>query len=223
MILRIDNVLKPEELEHILLTLKEAEFVDGKLTAGTYAKTVKENRQLKGDTDAAKEVRAIVNQALERNLLFQVAVRPKSMRPLLFSRYEPGISYGVHADNALMGSQLFTRSDVSLTLFLSTPETYCGGELAIDTSLGEQLFKLPAGSMILYPSTFLHRVTEVTEGIRLVAVTWVQSIVRDAHEREILFDLDTVRRAMFDKYGKTLEFDLLCKTHANLLRKWAEV
>ncbi len=223
MILCIDNVLTPEKLEQIHLSLNDAEFVDGKLTAGTYAKTVKENYQLKGDSDTAKEVRAIVNQALKRNSLFQTAVRPKAVCPLLFSRYEAGMFYGIHTDNALMGDDALTRSDVSLTLFLNDPNTYSGGELVIDTSLGEQFFKLAAGAMIVYPSTFLHRVAEVTEGVRLAAATWAQSIVRDAHEREMLFELDTVRRATFEKHGKTVEFDLLCKIHANLLRKWAEV
>lgn len=223
MILCIDNVLTSEELEQIQLSLAGAEFVDGKSTAGTYAKTVKENYQLKGDSDVAKDVRAIVNQALKRNALFQAAVRPKIIRPLLFSRYEAGMFYGTHTDNALMGDDVLTRSDVSLTLFLSDPDTYSGGELVIDTSLGEQFFKLAAGAMIVYPSTFLHRVAEVTQGVRLAAVTWVQSVIRDAHEREMLFELDTVRRAMFEKHGKTVEFDLLCKLHANLLRKWADV
>lgn len=223
MILCIDNVLSPEELEQIRLNLKDAEFVDGKLTAGAYAKVVKENRQLKADSDQAIEVKAIVNRALQENALFQAAVRPKSIRSPLFSRYEAGMFYGTHNDNALMGDDILTRSDVSLTLFISDPDTYSGGELVIDTSLGEQSFKLAAGSMIVYPSTFLHRVAEVTQGVRLVAVTWVQSIVRDAHEREMLFELDTVRQSLFEKQGKTLEFDLLCKLHANLLRKWAEV
>lgn len=223
MILSIDNVLTAQELEQIHEILKTGEFVDGKLTAGTFAKTVKDNYQLKGNTGAATEVKAVINQALKRNALFQAAVRPKSIRPILFSRYEPGMSYGLHTDNALMGDENLTRSDVSLTLFLSAPESYSGGELILDTSLGEQSFKLNAGSMIVYPSTFLHCVGEVTEGIRLAAVTWVQSIVRDAHHREILFDLDTVRRSIFEKHGKTIEFDLLSKTHANLLRKWAEV
>ncbi|UZQ52965.1 Fe2+-dependent dioxygenase [Trichothermofontia sichuanensis B231] len=223
MIVCIDNVLTSEELEQIQLSLASGEFVDGKLTAGTYAKIVKENYQLKGDSDVAKDVRAIVNQALKRNALFQAAVRPKIIRPPLFSRYEAGMSYGTHTDNALMGDDVLTRSDVSLTLFLSDPNTYSGGELVIDTSLGEQFFKLAAGAMIVYPSTFLHRVAEVTEGVRLAAVTWVQSIIRDAHEREMLFELDTVQRALFEKHGKTVEFDLLCKLHANLLRKWADV
>lgn len=223
MILCIENVLTSKDLKQIQLSLEGAEFVDGKLTAGAYAKTVKENCQLKGDSNVAKEVWAIINLALKRNSLFQAAVRPKIIRPPLISRYEAGMFYGTHTDNALMGEDVLTRSDVSLTLFLSNPDTYIGGELVIDTSLGEQFFKLAAGSMIVYPSTFLHRVAEVTEGVRLAAVTWVQSVVRDTHEREMLFELDTVRRAIFEQYNKTVEFDLLCKLHANLLRKWADV
>ncbi len=223
MILCIDNVLTNEEIENIHLKLKNTKFVDGKLTAGTFAKTVKNNQQLEGDTDVAKEVKAILNQALKRNALFQAAVFPKSIRPFLISRYEVGMSYGTHTDNALMGKEFLTRSDVSLTLFLSDPKTYSGGELVIDTSLGEQFFKLAAGSMVVYPSTFLHRVAEVTEGVRIAAVTWVQSIIRDPNEREMLFELDTVRCSIFEKYGKTIEFDLLSKIHSNLLRKWAEV
>ena len=223
MILCIDQVLTTEQLDHIHDLLKNAEFVDGKLTAGIYAKTVKQNSQLKGDTDIAKEVKAIAKGALQQNALFQASVRPKVIRPILFNQYQSGMSYGWHTDNAVMGDSVLTRSDVSLTLFLSDPDTYQGGELVIDTGLGEQSFKLAAGSMIVYPSTFLHQVTEVTEGVRLAAVTWVQSLVRDAQQREILFDLDTVRRSLFEKQGKTIEFDLLCKTHSNLLRQWIEV
>lgn len=224
MILCIDRVLTLEQIDQIHRILQDAEFVDGKLTAGIYAKTVKDNYQLKGDTDAAKKVRAIVNPAIAQNALFKASVRPKTIRPILLSRYQPGMSYGWHTDNAVMGErQTFTRSDVSLTLFLSDPDTYQGGELVIDTSLGEKSFKLAAGSMIVYPSTFLHQVTEVTQGIRLAAVTWVQSLVRDANQREILFELDTVRRSIFEQSGKTVEFDLLCKTHANLLRQWVEI
>ncbi|MCT7986246.1 Fe2+-dependent dioxygenase [Laspinema sp. A4] len=223
MILCIDQVLNPEQLEEIHRLLKEGEFVDGKLTAGRYAKTVKDNVQLKGDTEVAQKVREIVQTAIAQNPLFKAAVRPKTIRPIVFSRYEPGMSYGWHTDNAIMGERELVRSDVSLTLFLSDPDTYQGGELVIDTSLGEKLFKLAAGSMIVYPSTFLHQVTEVTEGIRLAAVTWVQSLVRDVQQREILFELDTVRRSIFEEHGKTVEFDLLCKTHANLLRQWVEI
>ncbi|WP_254567226.1 Fe2+-dependent dioxygenase [Oscillatoria sp. HE19RPO] len=223
MILCIEQVLTPEQLDEIQGIWKDAEFVEGKLTAGRYAKPVKDNYQLKGDTEVAKKLRGIVHTAILQNPLFKASVRPKTIRPILFSSYEPGMSYGWHTDNAIMGDGKLVRSDVSITLFLSDPDTYQGGELVIDTSLGEQSFKLAAGSMIVYPSTFLHQVTEVTQGIRFAAVTWVQSLVRDVQQREILFELDTVRKSIFEQYGKTVEFDLLCKTHANLLRQWVDI
>ena len=224
MILCIDNVLSTDELDLINSHLKDAEFVDGKLTAGWFAKTVKNNTQLSTKTTVAKELRNIISQALKRNRLFQAAVRPKIIRPMIFSCYETGMYYGSHTDNALMGSEGNTmRSDVSFTLFLNSPNDYSGGELVIDTSLGEQAFKLEAGAMITYPSTTLHRVESVTEGKRLAAVSWIQSFVRDVNEREILFDLDTLKQAMYQKHGKTAEFDIAAKTHANLLRKWVEV
>jgi len=222
MILSIDEVLTSAELEQITTKLKNAEFVDGKLTAGWHAKEVKNNTQLKGNSVITQELRPIVHQALQRNRLFQAAIRPKAIRPVLFSYYEPGMYYGYHVDNALMGTPPM-RSDVSLTIFLSSPDTYAGGELVIETSLGEQTFKLAAGSAIAYPSSTLHRVEPVTTGIRLAAITWIQSLIRDPNEREILFDLDTTKQVMFEKYGKTPEFDLICKTHANLLRKWVDI
>lgn len=223
MILCIDNVLSTDELDSISLHLKDAEFVDGKLTAGWFAKTVKNNTQLSAKTTIAKELRSTIAQAVKRNRLFQAAVRPKIIRPMIISCYETGMYYGAHTDNALMGDENPMRSDISFTLFLNSPNNYCGGELVIDTSLGEQAFKLEAGAMIVYPSTTLHRVEKVTEGKRLAAVSWVQSFVRDVNEREILFDLDTLKQAMYHRYGKTTEFDIAAKIHANLLRKWVEV
>jgi PKHD-type hydroxylase len=218
----IDHVLTVEELAEITGSLQSAEFLDGKLTAGIYAQAVKNNQQLSDDTPLADSVQAIIRQALDHNALFQAAVRPKVIRSALVSRYEVGMEYGCHTDNAIMGEAHPMRSDVSLTLFLSPPDTYDGGELSIDTSLGEQNFKLAAGSMIVYPSTALHQVKSVTKGVRLAAVTWVQSFVRESSEREILFDLDTARRSIHAQCGRTVEFDLLSKTHANLLRKWVE-
>jgi len=223
MMLCIDNLLSPDELEEIHQILKDAEFVDGQLTAGHYAKTVKHNQQLLGNAHTTQQIRSLIDQSLGRNPLFQMAVRPHRIRPALISRYEPGMAYGFHTDSALMGNFDLTRSDVSMAVFLNAPECYEGGALVIDTGLGEQSIKCPAGSAFVYPSTTLHRVAEVTQGVRLAAVTWVQSIIRDSHERELLFDLDTVRRSLFEQYGKTLEFDLLSKTHSNLLRKWAVV
>ncbi|PSB50702.1 Fe2+-dependent dioxygenase [filamentous cyanobacterium Phorm 6] len=223
MIICMANILTSEELGLIIDRLKNAEFVDGKLTAGWYAQQVKNNAQLKNDAAPTQELRNLVNQALKRNSLFQIAARPKAIRPIMFSRYQGGMYYGTHIDNAIMGDEELMRSDLSLTLFLSDPATYMGGELVIESTQGEQAFKLDAGSMVVYPTTTLHRVEPVTEGERLAAVTWVQSLVRDAHNREILFDLDTVRDTLFQKSGKTAEFDLLSKSIANLLRKWADV
>lgn len=219
MIFKIPDILAPEELEYITSSLAEAEFVDGKLTAGWHAKLVKHNQQLKYG-EFQQELKELIKKALSRNALFQMAVRPKIIHSILFSRYDPGMSYGRHTDNALMAA--FARSDVSFTLFLNSPATYEGGELVIEGADDEKAYKLETGEMIVYPSTSLHRVDPVIKGTRLVVVGWVQSLVRDASEREILFELDTVRHAMFAKDGKTPEFDLIAKSVANLLRKWAE-
>jgi PKHD-type hydroxylase len=223
MILSIDNVLTPEELDFVTSRLDTNDFVDGKTTAGWHARFVKHNTQLTSKAPYAKELTDLVKAALGRSPLFQIAVQPKIIHSMLFSRYEAGMSYGNHVDNALMGNQELWRSDISLTLFLSSPSTYGGGELVIDNIEGERTFKLDAGSAIVYPSSALHRVEAVTEGVRLAAVAWVQSLVRDPNEREILFDLDTARRSIFHKDGKTTEFDLISKSYANLLRKWADL
>jgi PKHD-type hydroxylase len=217
MLFQIPDVLSAEELRPIQQELAKAEFVDGKTTAGWYAKQVKHNQQLKHSKGQALE--ATVKSALSRHPLFQIAVRPKQIHSLRFSRYGVGMSYGTHADNAMMGSY---RSDISFTLFLSEPEEYVGGELVIEGADDEQAYKLKAGNAIVYPSSTLHRVNEVTQGQRLVAVGWVQSLVRDPAQRELLFDIDTVRRSLFAQHGKTAEFDLLSKSVSNLLRRWAE-
>ena len=219
MIFTIPDILAPEELEYITSSLADAEFVDGKLTAGWHAKLVKNNQQLK-HSESQHELKELIKKALSRNALFQMAIRPKIVHSILFSRYDTGMSYGRHTDNALMGS--FSRSDVSFTIFLNPPSTYEGGELVIEAADDEKAYKLEAAEMLVYPSTSLHRVAPVTKGTRFVVVSWVQSLVRDASEREILFELDTVRHAIFAKDGKTCEFDLIAKSVANLLRKWAE-
>ncbi|WAL62103.1 Fe2+-dependent dioxygenase [Thermocoleostomius sinensis] len=223
MILCIGNVLTPDELKTIGSALNATEFVDGQATAGWHAKLVKQNLQAKADALPLQEAQSIVQTALHRNALFQMAVRPKAMRPLLFNRYDTGMFYGSHIDNAIMGDRNQVRSDVSMTLFLSSPSTYAGGELVIEDTQGSHAFKLDAGSMIVYPSSTLHRVEPVTQGIRLAVVTWIQSFIRDASDRELLFDLDTARQAIFQQQGKTQTFDLLTKVHANLIRKWAEL
>lgn len=223
MIFTVDQILSPDELVEIKQILEQAEFIDGKLTAGWHAKLVKNNQQLKQGASKQK-LQQIIRAALNKNALFQSAVRPRAIHSLLFSRYDCGMSYDTHVDNAIMGSGSgHYRSDVSFTLFLNSPQDYEGGELVIEGVQSDQSFKLQSGSAIIYPSTTLHRVNSVTQGTRLVVVGWVQSMIREASDRELLFDLDTARRAIFAKSGKTPEFDLISKSVANLLRKWAEV
>ena len=223
MIFTIPNLLTPEELKDISSNLSKGEFIDGKLTAGWNAKLVKNNQQLKKKTPLGAHLTQQVKSAFNRNQLFQTAIRPKSIHSVLFSRYDKGMSYGRHVDNALMRNNGMWRSDMSFTLFLNSPEEYQGGELTIEGTDSERNYKLEAGSAIVYPSTTLHRVNEVTDGSRLVCVGWLQSLIRDASDREILFDLETARRVMFAKDGKTPEFDLVSKSVANLLRKWVDV
>jgi PKHD-type hydroxylase len=222
MILTLEAILTSEELQLVVASLSQTEFIDGKVTAGWHAKLVKNNTQLKKSDELAQKLEKIVKKALERNLLLKTAILPKIIHSITFSRYEKGMFYGNHTDNAFMGKQNFWRSDVSFTLFLNDPTNYEGGELTIETMQGDRSYKLEAGAAIVYPSSFLHQVEPVTQGERLVAVGWIQCLVRDPAQREILFDLDTVRRSIFAKEGKTIEFDLLSKSHANLLRQWGE-
>lgn len=224
MIICISDVLSAEDVHALVSKLEAETFVDGRTTAGRYARDVKQNQQLSSRSPVADEVKEAIAQALRRHPLIQMAARPRSIRPVMVSRYQPGMTYGSHVDNAIMGSgSSVMRTDLSLTLFLSKPESYSGGELVIESHQGEQSFKLAAGSVILYPSSTLHRVEPVTAGVRLAAVTWIQSFVRDPSQREILFDLDTVRQSLYKQQGKNSEFDLLAKSISNLLRLWSDV
>ncbi len=221
MILCIADLLTAAEVEHLRGLFDAGPFQDGGRTAGWHAKLVKNNQQMSGP--AAAEAQALVIAALKRNPLFRSAVMPRRIRPPLLARYGSGQTYGDHVDDAIMGEDDPVRSDISCTVFLRDPDDYDGGELVMDTTGGEQMFKLPAGAAITYSSYTLHRVAPVTRGVREVAVTWIQSMVREADRREILFDLDRSRRAVFDAEGKTPLFDTLTKSHANLLRLWAEI
>jgi PKHD-type hydroxylase len=215
----IAGVLTPEDLILVRAALDKAKFVDGKETAGWAAKGVKDNLQAKAGDPALDAARALVLERLSANALFAMAARPKQFSSLLFARYEPGMKYGAHVDDALMGGM---RTDLSFTLFIDPPVAYDGGELVMENSAGETAVKGPAGSVFLYPSTTLHRVAKLHSGVRRVCVGWAQSFVRNAEQREILFDLDTARRAVFNASGKTAEFDLMSKSLANLMRMWVE-
>ncbi|MDJ1156950.1 Fe2+-dependent dioxygenase [Chelatococcus sp. SYSU_G07232] len=218
MLITIANVLSQEDVIELRDKLAALRFEDGRATAGWGAKLVKANQQMR-DGVTARLLREEVAAKIRGHAVFDLAVRPRALTPLLFSRYGVGDAYGTHVDNPMMDG---LRTDVSFTLFLSDPESDDGGELVIETPAGEDAVKLPAGHLVAYPSTTLHRVAEVTRGERLVAVGWAQSHIRDAARRELLFDLDTARRRLFDRHGKTEDFDLLAKTSANLMRMWAE-
>ncbi len=215
----IGNVLSAEEVEIAVATLARARFVDGRATAGFAARTVKNNRQAEGSDRSLETIRKLIAERILGNEVFRLAVRPKALSPLLFSRYEKGMHYGSHVDDALMDGM---RTDVAFTLFLSDPKSYDGGELVIESAAGEDAFKLDAGSLVAYPATSLHHVADVTRGARLAAVGWARSFIRDPARRELLFDLDTARRQMFARDGKSAEFDLVSKSLANLLRMWVE-
>jgi PKHD-type hydroxylase len=218
MILAIADVLSAADIQMIREGLAEAKFVDGATTAGWSARLVKSNLQA-SDSPGLARLRALVETRLREHPVFALATRPKTIMGPLFSRYHSGHAYGTHVDDALIGG---SRTDVSFTIFLAPPDTYEGGELIIDSPAGEEAFKLPTGSVITYPATTLHRVAPVTSGERLVAAGWVRSHVRDAARRELLFDLETARRRLFDREGKTAEGDLLAKCAANLMRMWCD-
>ena len=222
MLLCIPAILSPAEARQVCDRVQALKFVDGSATAGVYARTVKRNQQLENSPETQK-LQEFVMQALMRSVEFERFAFPRNMKPIMFSRYEPGMEYGTHVDNAVMSGRPPVRSDVSLTLFLSEPDTYDGGELTIQTLTGDEQIKLPAGAIVTYPSSTLHRVAPVTRGVRVAAVTWVQSMIRDPACREILSDLETTRRTIFETQGKTREFDLISKSFANLMRMWAEI
>ena len=215
----IGNVLSAAEIKTVLAALKRARFEDGRATAGFAARLVKHNRQAEGSDRSLETVRKLVAERVLGHEVFRLAVRPKTLSPLLLSRYEKGMRYGSHVDDALMEGM---RADVAFTLFLCDPKSYTGGELIIESAAGEDAVKLPAGSLVAYPATSLHRVADVTRGARLAAVGWVRSFVRDPARRELLFELDTARRQMFARDGKSTEFDLVSKSFANLMRMWVE-
>jgi len=222
MMLCIPEVLTRAELERMRTVLAGAEFADGRATAGYRGRRVKNNLQLSRENAAGNDMALIVEQALWRNETFGWAVWPKQIRGILFSRYEPGMSYGNHVDNAIMGKANLWRSDVAFTVFLADPADYDGGELVIESPLGAQEIKLAAGEAVVYPASSVHRVAEVTRGQRLAAVGWVQSQVRDSAQREVLWDLERIKRLMATRLPDAPETDLAFKTQANLLRMWAD-
>jgi PKHD-type hydroxylase len=217
--LTLAGVLEPEDLTRLREGLAQAPWRDGKRTARGEARKVKANAQADGETPEVAAFARFVRQAIERHEVFRTYARPARWSAVMFNRYGPGEAYGLHNDDAMMGEGAGAlRTDLSFTLFLSDPESYEGGALIVEGLDGEREVKLPAGAMALYPTGSLHRVAEVTAGERLAAVGWIQSHVRRAEEREILFDLARVRAALPESEARLI----LDKASGNLLRVWSE-
>ena len=227
MLLHIPEVFTKAEVKALRATLDAGRWADGNMTSGHQSATAKKNSQLPEDSAEAREVSAIVVQALNANPMFVAAALPHTIFPPLFNRYEGGEEFGTHVDNAIRqqrGGGLRIRSDLSATLFLSEPEDYDGGELIVEEMYGPQSVKLPAGDMVLYPSKSLHRVTPVTRGARVSSFMWLQSLIRDDGDREMLFRMDVaIQRVALEKGPKDQAVIELTGVYHNLLRRWAEV
>ena len=224
MLLTASGVLKADELALVRGWLEAAPFVDGKLSAGLAARRVKENEELEAGAADLERLNRVVMGALARHPAYRAGALPLHAASPLYARYRPGMTYGDHLDDPIMGSGgLLYRSDVALTLFLSAPEDYDGGELIIRGPVGEQAVKLPAGDAVIYPASTIHRVAPVTRGERLVAVTWVQSLVRDPARRELLYGLNAAREKLLQTTPMADETAQVNAAYLNLIRMWSDL
>ncbi|HVY85778.1 MAG TPA: Fe2+-dependent dioxygenase [Caulobacterales bacterium] len=224
MMLILEKVLEGEDVARVRRELEAAPWKPGKRTAGPAARGVKENLQADASDARVQALERFVSDAFKQHPMFGMAARPRRLTRIMFSRYEPGMTYGAHTDDAVMGGpETPVRTDLAFTLFLAERESYDGGALTVESALGEQAIKLEPGDAVLYPAGSIHFVEPVTRGVRLAAVGWVQSLVADATQREILFEL-TLARARLAEGGVAREELLrLDKAVSNLLRLWAQV
>ena len=226
MLFHVPGVLTSEQVAHARHRLDEAEWVDGRLTAGPQSARAKQNMQLAHDAPQAREIGDTIVAALQRSALFMAAALPLKVFPPLFNRYSGGDAFGNHVDNAIRqvpGSPHRIRTDLSATLFFEDPDGYDGGELVVEDTYGSHRVKLPAGDLVLYPSTSLHHVTPVTRGARICSFFWIQSLIRDDGRRALLFDMDTaIQRLARDvpDHPSTIQ---LTGVYHNLLRQWSEL
>ncbi|HEX4050474.1 MAG TPA: Fe2+-dependent dioxygenase [Steroidobacteraceae bacterium] len=226
MIVQVPSLLDAAELVAVRERLAAAEWEDGRRTAGHQSSQVKHNLQLATGSAAARELGELVVRALERSALFISAALPRHVYPPLFNRYEGGMGFGAHVDNAMRqvpGTHHRLRTDLSATLFLSPAQDYDGGELIIEDTFGSQRIRLPAGDLVLYPASSLHRVSPVTRGTRLAAFFWVQSMVREDGERRLLYEMDTAIRQLAASSAHSPGVVQLTACYHNLLRRWAEL
>ena len=215
------QLLNSDELDFLKKNLEKKELFweDGKQTAGKHASEVKNNLQLRRDSDLSKKFSALITKKIISNELIKSFALPKRVHGTIFTKSKKGMRYGRHIDNAYMSSG---RADLSFTIFLNCKENYEGGALSIESFDAEEKFKLDAGEIIIYPSTYLHSVEEVLNGERLVFIGWIESYVKSIEEREYLFDLDAAARSLLSKYGRSEEVDLIFKSYSNLLRRLGE-
>jgi PKHD-type hydroxylase len=220
--LHIPALLKPEEVAEIEKLSADANFVDGKMTASLAAKEVKNNWQIDADSEGLNEIRKILSAALGSSPLFNIAALPKTIYPFIVSKHTLGNFYGWHVDSPVMGEPAL-RTDLAMTVFLSDPEKYEGGELIIQSDAGTSAFKPAKGDAVLYPCQYLHCVNEVKSGARLAAVTWIQSNVKSPEQRQILFQLNQVHGSLYNQAPNAPETIMLLQTHSNLFRMWADL
>lgn len=223
MLVEIPQVLAGEQLVLVRRMLANAPFIDGRRSAGLAAQRVKDNMELDPKASEAAKLNQLVLGSLYQNSLFKSAALPHRISGAFFARYQEGMSYGDHIDDPVMGEKTRYRSDIAVTVFLSEPDSYRGGELLIRTSFGTKEVKLAAGDAVIYPASSLHQVKQITEGERLVAVAWVQSLVRDPAKRELLYDLDLARQSLRRVTPDALVTAKVDSVFVNLVRMWAEV
>jgi len=224
MLLTIPELLNAAQLAKIRELLADAPFVDGKLSAGFAASRVKQNEEMRQDPERMKLLVRILMASLGHNERFRFAALPHRVADPIFARYRPGMAYGDHVDDPIMGSTgPRFRTDVSMTLFLNPPEEYDGGELLMRTPFGDRRVKLAAGDAIIYPSSSLHQVAEVTHGERVVALTWVQSYVRDPAQRELLYELNQAREFLLKEVPGAAHTAQVDRSYANLVRMWSDL
>ena len=211
------QLLNPEELKSLKITLDKEElpWEDGKKTAGNQAAKVKHNLQLNKKSDISKQYAELISRKLLGNKLIKSFTLPKKIHGTMFTKSVKGMKYGRHIDNSFMSSG---RADLSFTIFLNCKDSYEGGELLIENLNSEKRFKLNSGELLIYPSTYLHSVKEVTKGERFVCVGWIESYIKSIEEREYLFDLDAGAKGLLAKHGRSDELDLIFKSYSNLLR-----
>lgn len=225
MMYHIPAVLSPQEVDDFRAQLQQADWVDGRATTGDQGALVKKNQQVDTRSPLYGELQNKVLAALNRSSLFFAAALPKTLSSPLFNRYQQSETYGFHVDGAVRSQAQggWMRTDLSATLFLSAPESYTGGELVVNDTYGQHTVKLPTGDLVLYPSSSLHCVTPVTQGVRVASFLWIQSMIRDDKRRSMLFELDRNIQTLKSRHGESDEVLSLLNLYHNLLREWSEI